>query len=163
MQPPATFLPANPYQAVFSSCGCYRYDWRFRWGKGKCVMFIGLNPSTATFNQTDATMRRCIGFAKSWGYGAVRMVNLFSWIGPSPAVLRSVYDPVGEDNDRYLLDDEESDLIVAVWGNRGSYLGRDLVVRRIFKGRLYALAINRNGSPSHPLFLPRELRPFPYA
>jgi hypothetical protein len=56
-----------------------------------------------------------------------------------------------------------ADLIVAVWGTHGAYLGRDHAVKRIFKGRLHALAINKDGSPSHPLYLHKDLRPFPYA
>lgn len=165
MHPISTFLPAAPpYQAVFSSCGCYRYDWHYRWGAGKCVMFIGLNPSVANIQRTDATVRRCIAFAKSWGYGAVRLVNLFSWVDPYPVGMLSASHPVGADNERYIISGaKESDLIVAVWGNDGSYQGRDLAVKQMLKGRLNALQLNKNGSPSHPLFLRKDLQPFPWA
>jgi hypothetical protein len=43
------------------------------------VQFIGLNPSTADEKQDDPTIRRCIGFAKAWGYGAMCMTNIFAW------------------------------------------------------------------------------------
>ena len=164
MQPLATFLPAAPYHAVFSSCGRYRYDWYYRWADGPCVMFIGLNPSKANGQRTDATVRRCIAYAKRWGFGAVRIVNLFSWIDTDPAAMIVAAEPVGPRNDRHLkARAADADLIVAVWGTHGSHLGRDLAVRRFFKGRLHALAINKDGSPAHPLYLRKDLRPFPYA
>lgn len=162
--PLATFLPAAPYHAVFSSCGDYRYDWYYRWADGPCVMFIGLNPSRANGQRTDATVRRCIAYAKRWGFGAVRIVNIFSWIDTDPAAMKLAADPVGPRNDRHLkARAAEADLIVTVWGSHGSHQGRDQVVKRIFKGRLHALAINKDGSPSHPLYLRKNLRPFPYA
>jgi hypothetical protein len=42
-------------------------------------MFIGLNPSTADETNNDPTIRRCIGFAQTWGYGAVCVTNLFAY------------------------------------------------------------------------------------
>jgi len=164
MQPLATFLPAVPYHAVFSSCGRYRYDWYYRWAEGQCVMFIGLNPSRANGHRTDATARRCIAYAKRWGFGAVRIVNLFSWIDTDPAAMKLAPEPGGPRNDHHLMARAaDAALIVAVWGTHGSHLGRDRVVKKIFQGRLYALAVNNDGSPSHPLYLPKDLRPFPYA
>ncbi len=162
--PLASFLPAAPYRAVFSSCGRHRYDWYYRWSDGPCVTFIGLNPSRADAHETDATLRRCIAFAKRWGFGAVRIVNLFSWIDTDPEAMKRSGEPVGPHNDRYLKACvADADLIVAVWGSHGSHQGRDEVVKRMFEGWLNALAINQDGSPSHPLYLRKDLRPFPYA
>ena len=60
-------LPDNG--AVFSPCGRYRYQlWRV-WDPGRplgCVMFLMLNPSTATDAEDDPTIRRCSGYARSW-------------------------------------------------------------------------------------------------
>jgi hypothetical protein len=109
-------------------------------------------------------VRRCIAYAKRRGFGAVRIVNLFSWIDADLATMKLAAEPVGPRNDRHLMARAaEADLIVAVWGSHGSHLGRDQVVKRILKGRLHALAVNKDGSPSHPLYLQKDLRPFPYA
>lgn len=71
--------------ARFSLCRRYRYDlWR-RWDISKgYAMFIGLNPSTADKTADDPTIRRCIGFARSWGYGALCMTNLFAFRATDP-------------------------------------------------------------------------------
>jgi hypothetical protein len=51
-----------------SDCGTYRYElWR-RWAEGPHVLFVMLNPSTADAVTDDATIRKCIGYAKRWGY-----------------------------------------------------------------------------------------------
>lgn len=68
----------NSKGAEFSECRKYRYVlWR-RWdwkGYGNQVMFIGLNPSTADETEDDPTIRRCIRFAKDWGYSGLLMMN----------------------------------------------------------------------------------------
>ena len=64
--------------ATFSSCRTYRYSLSRIWDKKKkYVLFVGLNPSTADEEVDDPTIRRCINYAKNWGYGGFLMVNLF--------------------------------------------------------------------------------------
>lgn len=57
--------------AVFSPCGKYRYRlWRV-WGDAdRRCLFIGVNPSKAGAVDNDHTIRKEIGFAKRWGFGA---------------------------------------------------------------------------------------------
>lgn len=52
-------------------------------------MFIGLNPSTADETQDDPTVRRCIRYAQSWGYGALYMTNIFAFRATDPRVYES--------------------------------------------------------------------------
>ena len=77
--------------AVFSPCERYRYKlWRV-WDPARplgCVMFLMLNPSTATDTEDDPTIRRCIGYARSWGYGGLYVGNLFAYRATDPADLR---------------------------------------------------------------------------
>ncbi len=51
--------------ATLSEDRRYRYRLTREWDQEKPkVLFIGLNPSTADEIEDDATIRRCIGFAK---------------------------------------------------------------------------------------------------
>ena len=71
--------------ADISPCGRYRYSlWR-KWGPGATCMFVGLNPSTADETADDPTIRRCMAFARDWGYGALCMANLFAYRATDPA------------------------------------------------------------------------------
>ena len=155
-------LPPMRTDACFSRCGTYRYAlWR-RWAAGPQVLFVMLNPSTADKQRDDPTIRRCIGFAARWGYGAVAVGNLFAFRTPSPDVLRQAAHPVGRANDRWLERlAAESSRLIAAWGNEGALLGRDAQVRELL-GPLYALALTRRGQPRHPLYLPGRAEPVPW-
>ena len=64
--------------AIISPCGRYRYRLDRRWGDGRTMGFIMLNPSTADAENDDPTIRRCIGFAKREGCDAIAVVNLYA-------------------------------------------------------------------------------------
>ena len=103
--------------AKFSACRTYRYTlWRI-WGGGKrFVQFIGLNPSTADEFKNDPTVRRCIIYAKDWGFDGICMTNLFAYRSTNPAVMKKQAEPIGEENDEWLLEiASRSELIVAAW------------------------------------------------
>ena len=79
--------------ATFSECRKYRYTlWR-RWDglfASGYAMFIGLNPSTADETNDDPTIRRCIGYARDWGYGGLCMTNLFAFRATLPKNMKAV-------------------------------------------------------------------------
>jgi hypothetical protein len=147
--------------AKFSDCRKYRYSlWR-RWsdtGRGY-VMFIGLNPSTADETNDDPTIRRCIAFAKAWGYDALCMTNLFAFRATKPSDMMAVDNPVGVDNNQVLLDlSRSAAVIIAAWGANGTYLARDEEVKALLSNLCY-LRLTKHGHPSHPLYLPSTLTP----
>ena len=88
--------------ALFSRDRRYRYRLGRRWGDGAAVCFVLLNPSTADETREDPTVRRCIGFAGSLGYGALEVVNLYAYVATDPAELRRAGYPVGHSNDRHI-------------------------------------------------------------
>jgi hypothetical protein len=147
-------------QAVISDDGKYRYWLSRTWGgDDKVIAFIGLNPSTADAKQNDPTVLKCIRFAKNWGATKLVMVNLFAYRSSSPKDLRQIVNPVGADNDAWILRAvEEADIVVAAWGNNGSYLGRAAEVAKRFQGRLQALRITKHGMPGHPLYIPADAK-----
>lgn len=116
-----------------------------------------LNPSTADDVENDNTINRCISFAKRWGYGSLEVVNLFARRATDFKDLKHEKDPIGQENDVYILKAAEtSDKIVLAWGTKGTYLKRNrevqsLLINRGFK--LFALDISKEGHPKHPLYL----------
>jgi hypothetical protein len=131
------------------------------------VTFIGLNPSKADATREDPTLRACIQFAQRWGYGSLAMVNLFGYCTAHPTDLKQVADPVGPENDRYLLQAViQADRVVLAWGNGGGLYGktregvtRDRIILTLLAAhsdKLSYLRLNRNGQPCHPLYIPRD-------
>jgi len=150
--------------AHFSRCRKFRYAlWREWDATRPVVMMIGLNPSTADATRNDPTIRRCMGFARDWGYGAVWVTNLFAYRATYPADLKAAPDPVGPRNDLWLRRvARRADTLVAVWGNDGAMQGRSDRVRAMFDARLYVIRINGSGEPAHPLYLPKRLKLVPW-
>ncbi len=147
--------------AIFDHAGTYRYSlWR-SWSHLPRVGFVMLNPSQADATLNDPTIRRCIGFAQSWGYGGLEVVKLFAYRTKSPADLQRIRDPIGTDNDRYLLTlRERVDTIVFAWGNWGTLKGRDRTVMKQLNSQqnVFCLGITKTGQPRHPLYLKRDTR-----
>lgn len=141
--------------AVFSADGRYRYRlWR-RWDRAKPVVaFVMLNPSTASARRDDPTIRRCIAFARAWGFGGLEVVNVFAYRATDPRRLREVADPVGPWNARYLRTVVgRAALVVLAWGARAS---EDEMLA--FPGAR-CLGLTRSGQPRHPLYLRRDTVP----
>ena len=88
-----------------------------------------LNPSKADASIDDPTLRRCIGFAKSWAFGSLIVINLFVYRSSKPSKLRQVNALVGEQNDRHLKKAIKSaDKVVVAWGNNVKLMQRDRMV-----------------------------------
>lgn len=111
-------------QAVFSEDNRYRYVLYRKWSEGsRFVQFIGLNPSTADAIRNDPTMRKCIGFAKRWGFDGMAMTNLFGYRATKREVMKRQADPVGPNNDTWLVRTvRDAALIVCCWGVDGIHL-----------------------------------------
>lgn len=157
-----TYIDIETYMlrtAIISECGTYRYTLSRCWDppKPSCA-FVMLNPSTADATQDDPTIRRCIGFAKAWGYGGVDVLNLFALRATDPSALRSHPDPIGPDNDEYLRS-LRGRFVVAAWGVHGALNGRGEAVRKMLGDRLAVLGLTKDGHPRHPLFVRGDTPP----
>jgi len=142
----------------------YRYRlWR-AWNIDKpAVAFIMLNPSTADETDDDPTIRRCLGYAKDWGYGSLIVGNLFAYRTSNPSGLRKCKDPIGpENNERLQSICNDSDLVVAAWGVNGSLYGREDEVMDNLDADFYALNTTKDGHPNHPLYQPSDADPVPF-
>ena len=123
-----------------------------------------LNPSTADEVVNDPTIRRCMAFASTWGYGSLEVCNLFGWRTKNPSALGNVDDPVGSDNDRHIMHAaNRADRIVAAWGNHGQRSGRSGEVRLLLSGSMvFCLGLTSLGAPKHPLYVPSAQKPVQY-
>lgn len=127
------------------------------------LVFVMLNPSTATETEDDPTIRRCMGFARAAHSPQLGVVNLFGARSTGPRKLLEIPDPVGEDNDaelRRILSLPDS-RIVAAWGTHKPELHRVLGPRVAEfcemaerAGRqLRCLGTCQDGQPRHPLYV----------
>jgi len=166
-------MKADELQTKFSPDRVYRYSLVRQWydefplwmasDPGPYAMFIGLNPSTADEVQNDPTVRRCIGYAKAWGYGALVMTNIFAYRSTDPKCMREVADPVGPDNDATLQGlAAGAGIVVAAWGAHGTHRGRADQIKRMIP-KLHCLKLTKDGHPAHPLYLKKDLTPAPLA
>lgn len=191
-KPPSPYVDAG---ATISPCGKYRYrlwrEWRLhpspaQWdmwtdergkpvvdgageqlGEPKSCIFIMLNPSTADGEQDDPTIRRCIGFAKAWGYDRLDVLNLFAYRATDPRQLLALNhddDPVGQGNSKAiksaLFPSRLAGIVVCAWGAHGGHLGQDeTVLGWLGDHDAYALGLSADGHPRHPLYLPASATP----
>lgn len=155
--------------ADISPCGNYRYELSRSWDSMlPTIAFVMLNPSTADAAEDDPTIRRCIGFANAWGYGELKVYNLFVLRTPDPADLagHEYPEPVTTTADLYIRKATECAAILCAWGaflfqaRPAETIGRIGVVFDILSGlELLALATNRDGSPRHPLYVKGDTKP----
>lgn len=161
--------------AAISTDNLYRYQlWR-RWSPEQPFMtFIMLNPSTADHTADDPTIRRCIGFAKREGCGGITVVNLYAFRATKPDLLLEADDPIGPMNKHFVdeaITQADDAPVVAAWGGwwrkRSRRVGGPGFVRlapeSFGRRELMCLGTNADGSPKHPLYVPRDapLVPWP--
>lgn len=155
--------------AHISKCGKYRYGLFRKWNDElPMVMFMMLNPSTADATKDDPTIRRCIAFAKSWGFGSLFVGNLFAYRATNPKELLTAIDPIGQFNAQWNeLAAKDADMIVCAWGNSPII---NALQKRYGKnytplsgmGELHYIELSKDGTPKHPLYLRGELKPNVY-
>ncbi len=151
--------------ANISPCGTYRYYLAREWDRERpTCCFIMLNPSTADATVDDPTIRRCIGFAKSWCFGKVVVLNLFAYRATDPKALGCGDLFVGPMNDEWLrVNGSTADLVVAAWGAHPIAKARVDDVLRLIPRPLMCLGRTKDGSPRHPLYVPADTMPVLYA
>lgn len=153
--------------ATFDRSRRYRYRLSRVWDARlpRCC-FIMLNPSTADAHRLDPTIRRCVGFARGWGHGAVEVVNVFALRATHPEELRRAADPVGPGCDTALLAGARAaSSVIAAWGTAAALGDRADGVRRLLADagiEPSVLRLTRAGAPGHPLYLRADARPIPW-
>ena len=149
--------------AVISLCNKYRYSLSRDTGllnpeKGS-AFFVMLNPSTADRFTDDPTIRRCMGFAKTWDCSGLVVGNLYGLRTTDPKALWKSDGPIGIMNNYWLrqMMSEMKDVICA-WGNNAKPDRVEAFVKIAHEANaeLWCLGINKNGNPKHPLYIKAE-------
>ena len=148
--------------AYFSKNNHHRFAlWRIWNPQLPKITFIGFNPSKADEKEDDATIRRVIKFAKSWGYGGVYMVNCYSIISTNPYIINDHYiknqltiDDIRANQFFIELCTSKSNEVVFAWGTfkavKQSFVEEYLIDKFPLAK---CLLKNIDGSPRHPLYI----------
>jgi hypothetical protein len=155
--------------ATFSACGSYRYVLGRVWNDhGALLVVCMLNPSTATEEALDPTLRRVRGFALRDHYGGFLVVNAFALRSTDPRMIKQwLYqrqDPAGPRNDEAIVAAVENPLLakfVVAWGRPANKAieRRMTYVRTLpFHRTLWTFGPKTNGGfPRHPLYLKSDV------
>lgn len=147
----------------------YRYTLGRAWDDSKpAVMFVMMNPSTASITHNDPSVAKCCRYAADWGYGSLWVGNSYAYRATDQKRLVAMPDPVGPENDKYLIKmADRSSLIVFAYGKPHKilrYRGPE-VAKLLSRGGsrpLHVLKLCQDGTPSHPLYLKGNLKPVPW-
>jgi hypothetical protein len=159
-------------QATFSEDRTRRFELIRDWGDElfisayATVNFIMLNPSVADSEKDDPTIRKCMGFAKRWGFSRIVVTNLIPIVSTDPWGLPP-WSGIDMKN-RAILQKwlGAADLIVAAWGSQPRALARTIAIAEhiYLLGQtapvdLYCIGVTKNGDPLHPSRAPYTDRP----
>lgn len=145
----------------------YRYLIKRTWsqGEGTCL-FIMLNPSMADEKTDDPATRKCAAYAALWGYQSFEAVNLFAYRSPYPVALKKASDPIGPDNDHWVLRQaKQAELIVIAWGMYGVFMNRNQEMLKLLGQHdfdLYCISKTKQGHPGHVMYKDAGLKPEKY-
>ena len=109
--------------AIVSPCGLYRYRLERTVGMaGPVYAFFGINPSTADATVDDQTVKKWIGFTKTWGGSRFIAGNVFPLRSKDVSLVATWarWLDIVQENQRHLLAMcQEADILVPCWGDRG--------------------------------------------
>jgi len=140
--------------AFISDDKLYRYSLTRIWDESKTkLLFILFNPSTADSRKDDPTIRRLIGFAKSWGYGGIYVGNIYAYRSTDPKEIKKVLNPIGPENMRCLLElTSKVEKVVYAWGNHY----QEPPWLRALVEQPYCISVSKKRIPKHPLYLRKD-------
>lgn len=168
--------PRRPDMARFSPDGVHRYRLTRELGGDRPIVICGLNPSEATAETNDNTIRRDIGFARTWGCGVLIKVNAYGYCAKDPKDMKRArkigIDVIGMGGGRYpngSIDpgnDHEirnavelikttGGIFLVAWGNNIEPQ-RQREIAKMIGPIACALGVNQNGTPEHELYIPYE-------
>lgn len=162
---PANFSPDRAYRISLSRRISMLGDFT--------VVSCGFNPSTAAETLNDPTIGCEIALCRRIGAEVLVKVNILTACATEPDDLAAMVDPVGPEADAAIraaieLCRTRGGIMLATWGApKGRAATRRLAERRMREVAAMAdwhvLRLTASGHPAHPLYLPGNLVPTPWA
>lgn len=151
-------------EGIYSTCERFRYALTRTWDPcGRRLVYVMLNPSTATEQANDPTIERCERRAGLLGFGAFKVVNLFALRETSPNRLMKACSPEGSENFRVVSSALAwADDVICAWGVHGTHRRQDRKFLKLVSdcGKpLRVLGLTKEGHPRHPLYVPYSVQP----
>lgn len=144
---------------------CYRYRLEWVFGRSRrTLLACMMNPSTATEDQGDATVSWVYRWACLNDFGKMIIVNADAYRCTDQMRLMEVADPCGPYNMVHILNAaNEADMIVMGYGHPKvkavRYHGARMAHALQEAGHtLHAWKLCKDGTPSHPLYLPVTIK-----
>ena len=146
-------------RAEFSIDKKERYSLKREWDKSKNkILYIMLNPSFADDKDDDPTIRRLINFTKKFNSGGFLVGNIFTTITPNPKELDKSKGMSDKNFEELIKLINKVDQIVYAWGN--SVEEPQLLKKLVLSPKCFGK--NINGTPKHPLYLPKDSKLIAY-
>lgn len=158
--------------AVYSPCDRFRYYLAEYPANGpvKKLTWVLLNPSTATAEKDDPTMRRVRGFTERMGCNAWEVLNVFAMRETYPINVfhAGPKNAMGERNGAFVADKlANAEMAMCAWGTMGTEQAvwgehAEAIRAAQERGVLYCLKHTKDRHPQHPLYVPYDVEPEPY-
>lgn len=102
-------------------------------------------------------------------FGGVEVCNAFGWRETDsrklPGLIAAGTDIIGPGNNEAILQAAlGASIVVCGWGNPGNLLGRGAFLAKLLDAaavKLWALKVNQDGTPQHPLYISYRQIPVP--
>ncbi len=135
------------------------------------LICIGVNPSTATPDKLDNTLRRVKGFSKSLGYDGWIMLNLYPQRATNPDDLHKEINMFLAMENKEIIEYHFQAINFTIWAAWGKLIEKrpylkeclENICRHFEQDRWITVGdLTKDGHPRHPLYLPKnsEVRDF---
>lgn len=160
--PPVIVRSATLADLKIETCAVFSVDelarYYLAYGDDPAVLWIMLNPSTATELKPDPTCSRILEWSLAWGYSGIRVVNLSAFRSSKPRGVRDAVEKYTEGHNLGVIVREMrlAHRIVCAWGACADPWAIEAAERvRSFAAvdgmTLHAMDFNQDGSPKHPV------------
>ncbi len=144
-------------EAVFSSCGSYRFWLSREWGvHAPLGVFLCHNPSSADALRLDVTTMNCSNLAAHWGWRGFGIVNLYPVIKSERKDARSQTIPsaICEGNDYWIRRGRKlADVFVIAAGEDAQQATIETLRRNEISGPFHAIERLTDGGFHHPAWV----------